>query len=63
MIIYEDDCVCCDLPCISCGRKHTPHFYCDECGEEGKLYRVGDKEYCEKHALESLDVVEGSDCY
>lgn len=30
----ENDCVSCDIPCIDCGRKRTPHYYCDKCGEE-----------------------------
>lgn len=34
MIRYLDECVCCDIPCIDCGRKRTPHFYCDRCGKE-----------------------------
>lgn len=34
MIVYENDCCSCDLPCIDCGRKHSPHYYCDSCGEE-----------------------------
>ena len=34
MIVFEDDCVGCPTYCINCGRKHSPHYYCDECGDE-----------------------------
>lgn len=30
----EDDCVGCAIGCISCGRRESPHYYCDECGDE-----------------------------
>ena len=34
MVVFEDECVGYDTYCINYGRKHTPHYYCDECGEE-----------------------------
>lgn len=36
MIIYENECVGCDLPClgISCSLVHVTHYYCDICGDE-----------------------------
>lgn len=34
MIRYENDCVGCPQGCIHCGRKHSPHIYCDICGGE-----------------------------
>lgn len=36
MIIYENECVGCDLPCLrsSCSLTHVPHYYCDICGDE-----------------------------
>ena len=46
MIKYENDCVCCDLPCIDCGRKRTPHYYCDRCESEDVLYNFEDEELC-----------------
>ena len=27
----ESECVCCDLPCIDCGRKHVEVVRCDSC--------------------------------
>nr|DAM48024.1 MAG TPA: 54S ribosomal protein [Caudoviricetes sp.] len=34
MIKIQNDCVGCPIYCADCGAKHTPHFYCDECGRE-----------------------------
>lgn len=36
MIIYENECVGCDLPCLgsSCSLTHVSHYYCDICGDE-----------------------------
>lgn len=43
-----NDCVCCDLPCIDCGRKHVEHIFCDCCeveiGLDGFSYKNG--EFC-----------------
>ena len=50
MVVFEDECVGCGTYCINCGRKHTPHYYCDECGEELDYDEVNDLEgnihYC-----------------
>ena len=48
MIKYENDCVNCGLPCIgnSCSYINVPHFYCDECTEEAKLYYFDDEQLC-----------------
>lgn len=49
MIQFEDECVGCPQGCISCGRKHVPHFYCDNCGEEidlDDLYKDDDEMLC-----------------
>jgi hypothetical protein len=49
MIVYENDCVGCPQGCINCGRRHTPHLYCDECGDEistDDMYKVDDKMLC-----------------
>ena len=46
MIRIENDCVGpCPQGCIDCGKKRTPHYYCDECGEEvepEELYEYDD---------------------
>lgn len=34
MIRYENDCVGCPQGCINCGRRRTPHIYCNVCGDE-----------------------------
>lgn len=61
MIVYENECVMCDIPCIDCGRKRVPHFYCDNCGEEKKLYEDGFEQLCAECILENYDVVDGSE--
>lgn len=61
MIRYENDCVCCDIPCIKCGREQTPHYYCDRCRCEETLYYYGGEELCKDCIFDDLEVVEGSD--
>lgn len=46
MIIEQNDCVGCDLPCVDCGLKHAQHRVCDGCREETDLYKEGNGEYC-----------------
>ena len=51
MIKYEDECVGCvsiGLPCLGsgCPNLHVPHTYCDECGEEARLYEYDGEELC-----------------
>lgn len=60
MIRIENDCVGCDLPCVDCGLKRTPHYYCDECGEEGTLYDYDGDQLCRTCLLKKFDVIEGS---
>lgn len=57
----ENDCCDCGMPCIDCGRKRTPHYYCDECGDETKLYEYEDKQLCETCLLNEIPIVEGSE--
>jgi hypothetical protein len=49
----ENHCVCCDIPCIDCGRKHVTVYYCDECGEEiyDDVYDDGEQDLCESCLL------------
>ena len=50
-----NNCVCCDLPCINCGRKHEEIFICDNCKEESiKLYLYENEEICEECLKENL---------
>lgn len=46
MIKIENDCVGCGIYCCDCGLKHSPHYYCDKCGDEETLFYFGDKELC-----------------
>jgi DNA-directed RNA polymerase subunit RPC12/RpoP len=57
MIRYEDDCVGCPQGCVHCGRDHSPHYYCDECGDEfspDELYDVDDRMLCAECALDTF---------
>lgn len=47
MITYTDECVDCGLPCLGsiCSLRHTPHYYCDICGDElyqEEIYSIND---------------------
>ena len=61
----EDECVGCTsvgLPClgIGCPNRNVVRFYCDECGNEEKLYCYDGEELCKDCLLEKFEVVEGS---
>lgn len=62
-----DECVSCppELGCIgsACPYKNVVRYFCDECGEEGKLYHYEDEELCEECLLKRHKVVKGSECY
>lgn len=48
MVIYENDCVDCGLPClgVACPYRRVAHYYCDECGDETTIYYFDDEELC-----------------
>lgn len=60
----ENDCCGCAVPgypCLGkyCPLTHTPHYYCDECGEEidpDCLYRVDDDDLCEECLKDTFKV-------
>lgn len=61
MITYENDCVCCDLPCMgkNCPYYSVAHYYCDKCNDEtDELYEYEDKQLCQDCLLESVPKVE-----
>ena len=59
MIEYENECCDCGLPCLgdSCPMTHVAHYYCDECGEETKLYEYDDRQLCLSCIRDSLEPV------
>lgn len=62
MMQIENDCVGCPQGCIDCGRKRTPHYYCDnpKCRAEETLYHTEDGDFCADCVLERFEKVEGS---
>lgn len=62
----ENECVCCDLPCMgeSCPNRHVEYvtFTCDVCGKEfeaDELYDFdGDRMMCADCLLEQFDKIE-----
>ena len=64
MKVYENDCVSCDLPCIDCGRRRSPHWYCDQCEEEyqpDRLYDYDGEDLCKDCLATRFQTVEERD--
>lgn len=62
MIKYENECCGCateTYPCLGsgCVNRNVPHYYCDKCGEETKLYYFDGKELCIDCIEQLLDKV------
>ena len=57
------DCAVSSYPCMgsSCPNRHVTHYYCDECGNEGRLRKTAWGELCEECLIQKFDIVEGSD--
>lgn len=61
MITHENECVCCDLPCIKtdCPYYDVIHLYCDICNEETNiLYEYEYKEICQECLLKAIPKIE-----
>ena len=62
MIRLENDCTGpCPQGCVDCGRKRSPHFYCDECGDEvliGELREFEGRQLCAQCILNQFPVIE-----
>ena len=61
----ESHCVGCppEIGCLqnACPYVNVVHYYCNQCGTEGKLYHYDDLELCEECLLKQFEVVKGSD--
>lgn len=62
MIRYFDECLGCAVPaypCMgdSCPNRHVPHYYCNDCGNETKLYEFEGEQLCIKCVENRLDPV------
>lgn len=60
MVKYKDECLHCDTVCIGdcCPNRRVPHCYCDNCGEEEKLYEFDGRQLCRDCVIRLLDEVE-----
>ena len=65
MIVVENECTDCGLPCIgsSCKYLNVTRYYCDDCEDENILYEYDSEQLCINCVAKRLDVVEGSDVY
>lgn len=55
MIRIENNCVCCDLPCIDCGRRHEEVLYCDCCNHSfERCYNYNGRDLCEDCFFDNL---------
>ena len=61
MVRIENDCVDCPTCSADCTASHTPHYYCDRCGDETVLYHYEDEELCQDciYRIVEIDFVEG----
>lgn len=51
----EDNCVCCDLPCINCGRREEEVIYCDCCNKQLEQFvQYEDSEFCFECAVQKV---------
>ena len=55
MVVYENNCVGCAIPCINCGKKHQEVIKCDtpNCDEYAN-YCIDGEDYCEECEKEIL---------
>lgn len=64
MVRIENDCVGCDLPCISsCPYKEVPHYYCDNChGETDAFYFRKSEYHYDEERIDNEDYALCKDC-
>lgn len=60
MIVIENECCDCQLPCIyeTCPYYRVVRYYCDQCHEEDVIYEFGNEQLCTDCILEQLERVE-----
>ena len=61
-VVYENDCCGCAVPAYpcrgdGCPLRRVPHYYCDECGNETKLYEFEGEQLCIKCVENRLEIV------
>ena len=61
-LVYENECVGCAVPAYPCRGeycplRHVPHYYCNDCGNETKLYEFEGEQLCIKCVENRLDPV------
>lgn len=67
MIVVENECVGCppEIGCIgsTCPYLNVIRCYCDECDDEGRLYKFDGQQICIDCVAKRLEIVEGSEWY
>ena len=60
MIVIEDGCVDCGLPCIyeACPHYKVIRYYCDKCGDDNDLYYWDGYQLCADCVLDQLEKIE-----
>ena len=54
MVVFENHCVCCDLPCVNCGLGSVKVHKCDRCNSNNATAEFDGEELCRDCAVEMM---------